>query len=118
VKSAIGVKTTTEKVRVLGEAIQKVLQEHPGGQPNVTALGQITALADEARHASGGDAYVCEKVSSIKSFSAILYSARKHRKYDEGFPNGSDKVRSFIFGYAQRLRNWAGTIQDQAPGEG
>lgn len=106
-------RTGTEKVRELGEAIQKVLEEHPGGQPNDAALRQITALADEARHASGSDGYICEKVSSIKSFSDILYSARKHRKYDEdGLPNGSDKVRSFIFGYAQRLRNWTGTIQD------
>lgn len=92
-----------ERVKKAGEAILELLQVHPGGCKNPEALAQITRLAQGAVSASEYDSYVSEKASSIKSFAAILYSERKHRKYDEKFPNGAEKVRSFIASAARAL---------------
>jgi len=94
------------RVKKAGEAILEVLQREPGGSPNPEAIAEITRLAQDALRATGHDGYVAEKVSKVKSYAGILYSARKHRRYDSGFPDGAATVRSHLASAARALTRW------------
>jgi hypothetical protein len=83
------------------------LKNYTPGWANVEALREITRLADEALSASNHDAYVSEKVTSIKSFAEVLYSTRKHQKYTRGSLSGADFVRSMIHEDAYLLTQWS-----------
>ena len=88
-------------VNEAGKAIHEVLETYTYGCRNDEALTKVNSLADGALKLSDNDPYVSEKVASIKSFAAILYSVRKHERY-----GGAEKVRSIIFSDAYRLRTW------------
>lgn len=92
-----------ERLNQAGGAILQVLESQTYGWANAEALREITRLANEALSASDHHSDVAEKVASIKAFSAILYSARKHRAYDAGARSGADVVHSFILADASRL---------------
>jgi CRISPR/Cas system CMR-associated protein Cmr1 (group 7 of RAMP superfamily) len=89
------------RVNEAGKAIQKALESYTYGWPNIQARQEIERLADEALKFSDNDHYVSEKVTSLKSFAAILYSTRKFEKW-----GGAEKVRDMIYADAYRLTTW------------
>ena len=105
-----------ERVKEAGESILQVIKDEPGGCKNDKALARITQLADDAVWNSEYDGYISGKASSIKSYAAVLYSARKHRKFDDRFPNGADKVRSIIASEARALTHWPLMIEGMKRG--
>jgi hypothetical protein len=97
-----------DRVRDAGKAILEVLHREPGGSPNTEALAEIIRLANDALHASRSDGYVSGKVTKIKGYADILYSARKHRRFDSQFPDGANAVRSHLASAAGALARWIG----------
>jgi hypothetical protein len=102
-----------DKVNEAGKAIREAVRSYTHGWPNVEALREITRLADHALFVSGHNAYVSEKASSIKSFAEILYSARRHKKWDQGGSRtGADRIRDILYSDARALEVWQGPISE------
>ena len=95
-----------KRVNQAGEAIRAVVESHTYGWANSEALREVKRLADEALLASEHHSDVSVQVTAIKSWAAMLYSARKHRGYDQGSQTGADAVRRFIFSHARTLARW------------
>lgn len=89
------------RVNRAGEAIRAVVESHTYGWANSEALREVKRLAASEHHSD-----VSAEVTAIKSWAGILYSARKHRQYDQGSHTGADLVRSFVFDHARSLARW------------
>jgi len=90
-----------QQVNETGKAIQKALEKNTCGWANTQALQEIEGLCDEALKFSDNSPYISEKVAGIKSFAAILYSARGCQQH-----GGAEKVRDKVYDYAYRLTTW------------
>jgi hypothetical protein len=96
-----------EKVLVGAEEAIKALKKFTPGWKNEEALSQFARLTEELRFHAGPDAYAREKITGLQSFAEILYSPRKHLKYDSPRETGIDRVKSICYSYASNLESWA-----------
>ncbi len=83
------------------EEMERVIDEYPGGGSNPEALRRIKAAAFSME---GLSAYAAEKLGSIESNAAILYSPRRHQRWDASGVSGTDQMRSFILADLMTLR--------------
>jgi len=58
-------------------------------------------LAAAAHHS-----YTHEKIGNAQSWAEILFSARKHARWDSGGRPGHEAVRGFLFNDLERIRMW------------
>jgi hypothetical protein len=68
-----------------------VLREHLGGWPDAEALWKVERLCFRLRGSQ--NAALSEKAESIQQNASVLYSERKHSKYD----GGAQAVRAFVW---------------------
>src|SRR5829696_7311595 len=71
-----------ERVRKVGEDMDKVLSEFPYGCTNPEAIRRLSDLAEEAVRESSKHIYVRAKANSLRSIIRVLYSRRNHRKHN------------------------------------
>ena len=73
------------------EEIENILYDFSHGWYNKEAKAKIYILLNMIIH-STTDGYILEKISSIRNFIDILYSDRKHEKYEQG----DEQVKHYI----------------------
>jgi hypothetical protein len=89
-----------QKALTIHAELTAVLNQRPGGWADEEALQSVRHLRFRFPCASGG--YMAEKINSIESWAAILYSDRKHATWGV---NGVERVRSFIWEAMSSLRH-------------
>jgi hypothetical protein len=83
------------------EEMERVIDEYPGGGSNPEAMRR---LKDAAFSMEGLSAYGEEKLGSIEGNATILYSPRRHQRWDASGVSGTDRIRSFILADLMALR--------------
>ncbi|MGD1105980.1 MAG: hypothetical protein ABR865_02985 [Terracidiphilus sp.] len=73
--------------------IQQVLDAHPGGGADPDSLHDIESLGRQLKWKSS---LFDEKVDSLLIWAGVLYSPRKHARWDAPMISGSDRVRDHI----------------------
>jgi hypothetical protein len=98
----------TEKIQTEIAKIQKILVDHPGGEPNETARRLVKIHLGAIFRAAPDEGYVREKASDILVVIDRYYSARKHLKYRQDFTSGVEVLRGQIESLLGRIESWHG----------
>lgn len=83
-----------------------VLEEHHGGWADAEALRDVQTLCFRLIH--GQTASIAAEADRVRTYAAVLYSARKHEKYTQrGIPyvDGVERVRSILRQIMQALKS-------------
>ena len=85
--------STKQQAYALHLQIDQFLDSHPGGGANPDSLREIESLG---RHLKWTSSHFDEKVDSLLNWADILYSSRKHARWNTRLISGVDQVRGFI----------------------
>lgn len=99
--------TSPEKLQEVAAKAKNAIQTNSHGWKNEDALREMRTLCSEMRFHAGVDAYASEKIVGLLSSAEILYSSRKHQKYDTPNESGADRVKFFCYSYASSIESWA-----------
>jgi hypothetical protein len=83
-----------------------VFQEHQGGWADTEALREVQKLCFRLIH--GQTASIAAEADRVRTYAAVLYSARRHEKYTQrGIPyvDGVERVRGILLQIMQALKS-------------
>ena len=81
--------------------LRNCLDEYVGGTANPTALREIESILQTISMTCQPNTYAREKIVSLREYSGIYFSDRKHQKYQGGVAT----VKSFIWGDIDNLED-------------
>ena len=90
-------KTTEEAL----QAIETTVNECTLGWANLEATRRIEEAVSVIRINERMDSYLIEKLTSLRGWTEILFSARKHVRY-----GGIDQVRHFLLTECDKIRSY------------
>ena len=85
--------TPTQPVSALCLELEQCLKANPGGGANAEALRRMRGLGLQLKWISGT---FSEKVDSFLGWAEILYSARKHARWNNAYQSGAEAVAHFM----------------------
>jgi hypothetical protein len=97
----------TPRIIAAADTIHQVLSRHVLGSKSADEAAEITNAADAALTASDYDSLISWKVTTIKTFVSILYSARKYKEYGDTNLEAAEKVKEIIYSAAAGLKRIA-----------
>lgn len=81
--------------------LRTCFDEYAGGIANPTALRKVESILQTISMTCQPNTYAREKISSIREYSGIYFSDRKHQRYQ----HGAATVKSFIWGDIDTLED-------------
>jgi hypothetical protein len=98
-----------DKICIIAAAdtIHQVLSRYILGSKSADDVAEITNAANSALTASAYDSRISEKVTTIKNYVSILYSARKYKEYGDTDLEAAEKVKEIIYSAASGLKRIA-----------
>jgi hypothetical protein len=83
------ISTTAQQAHALYLELEQCLEGNPGGGSNPEALHKMQSLGLHLKWTSG---IFAEKVGSLLGWAAILYSPRKHVRWNSPYQSGAEAV--------------------------
>ncbi len=98
-----------QRAATLIDSLERCLEENNSCGPNPHALRQVQDIAGEL-HRMGGP--FGEKPGSITGWAELLWSHRKHARWDTVAESGADRIRQFMLHDLFSLRSLNHQMRD------
>jgi hypothetical protein len=99
-----------EEAKNAHKALRDLFRNHHGGCADGEALYKAERLCFSARHAVN-DAYLREKIGTVEEYASIIFSARKHQRWDRGPVTGAEFLGIQILKALDSYDKQLGTIE-------
>jgi hypothetical protein len=105
-----------DRVRTGIAKAKKILEECDDGWANEKALREMLDACDSMEWACDEGDYIIEKIGDIRIAAKNLYSARKHKRFDDGTHGGVRVLRGQIASLLRRIEIQPGIrVEDKSP---
>ena len=82
-----------ERAEALCLQLEQCLENHPGGGSDLGALHEMQSLGQQLKWISS---LFAEKVGSLLGWADILYSPRKHARWNSSYQSGAEAVAHYM----------------------
>ena len=101
-----------ERYESIINELDAIFKRHTGGWADEEALTKIESSINAIHYGAEDDPYIDNKASELKRLASVLYSVRKHQKWQRDGEAGVLVVRSQIASVIHALRSWPQTREN------